>query len=653
MATLAVATLAAVNPVGWDRYGPIRWMLIPGIGFALAALSVDRVTITGRGAGRARPADDGPKPRRGDRWWLDRVIAVAWCGLLGWGAVAAALAADPLHAWIGSPDRRFGWLTWLLCGGLFLVGSTSGPTLDRATRRGVVVGTILLGGWTLAEWTGALASVGLAPQFASGRLGGPFGQPAYLGAAAALATPVTLGVALAAGSGGVVGDQDREADDHPTDRWRTAATLATTLGIGALLLAQSRAAWLGALVGIATSAAVATVSSRRAGGSAAAVAARSGTRRWPVGAAVAGPLALIAAVPTLRARLVGAMSPGGVVDGRLDEWRIGLRALGASPLAGHGPEGYRTVFGAHVDRDYVLAWGRDVITDRAHGGLLDTALAFGLPGGALALILLVAVGWSAVRVLARGDPAGVGLAVGVLAYAVGQQFLFPLAELDPLFWLLAGLLTARARDTAPAPSRGRSVGARAAVAGVLAGLAAVSGLAGLADVVADIDVAQALDADPARRPGLAQRLRPDSIRYDFVASRIVANRSLGQALAHLDSGLRRSPDDPALRGERAALLVERARAVPEGPGREEALAVAVDELRRLVDTDPLHPLHLQRLGVALALSGRLGEAEATLQSALDLAPDDAAARTNLDLVEELIDGSRGSPPDSPSDGSGG
>ncbi len=621
LALLPVVALGLVLPFGWDRSGPIRWLVLPTVGFALLAASTDRATAAGP-AGDERPAGA-----------LAVRARVAWVVLLAWGLVATVVAVDPLHAWIGTPDRRFGWLTWLLCGALFTVGVDGGPGARSLAVRATTVGAALLGLHTAGQWFGLLDD----GRFAGDRLGGPLGQPAYLGAAAALAAPVAAGLAV-----------DRTA----APRWRLAGALGCGGAVTAIVLSQSRAAWVGSVVGVAVVAGASTWRRRRSPGDDA-----GRIDRRIAAAAIGVPVVLVAAVPTLRRRLTGAGRSGGVVDGRLDEWRVGLRALGDSPLTGYGPEGYRTVFGANVDEDYVVQWGRDVLTDRAHNGLLDVGLAFGLPGVAAAAAALGLVLLGAVRAARLGEPTLLGLAVGVVAHVVGQQFLFPLSEVDPLFWLLAGLVVGAAAQGGPADPIGRPAPpsragprwrdtARTVTIGAAAGLAVLVAAAGIADIVADAEVATTLDdrrTGPAADAGagdgeldLATTLRPDSIRYRFLASRLASRRGdLDAALAEIEAGLARSPSDPALRGEEGALLLERARRTTDPAVRQPSIDHAIEVLQDLVLDDPLHPRHLQRLGVALAIAERFDEAEVHLVRAVELAPDDPEARTNLEVLRSL------------------
>jgi O-antigen ligase len=594
LAVMAVVALAAVDPFGWDHGGPIRWFAIPTLGLAAFSRRVPEVLSGATTASKL------------------------WAALLGWLGVAAAIGADPLYAWLGTPDRRFGWFTWLVCAAVALAAATVDERGRLTVARGVAVGSALMGVYTGLELVGVSAGPLGDLDFAGGRLGGPLGQPAFLGAAATLALPVSLGLAVDASSTG-----NGDADSAGSGRWRWAAAAGAAGALLALLGSQSRAAWLGV--------AVAAVCWLALG-------------RWrPASAskvaALAAPVVVILAVPDLRARLTSAFGSGGVVDGRLDEWRVGLSALGSSPLTGYGPEGYRTVFGRHVDDGYVISWGRDVITDRAHAGWLDVALVGGLPALVLYGALLVLAGRAALNALRSGQAVPVGLAVAVVAYAVQQQFLFPLSELDPLFWCLAGLLMARSGAGSQAGEHTRPR-AGAVVSGLAIGWAVLVAVAGLLNLAANRRLATALDQPTTDRSleqlATASRLSPDSIRYRFVAARVAAaDGRLSVAVDHIERGLDRSPHDPALLGEQASLLLAIARATAPGPDRDNRLAAAAANLEAVLVDDPRNPNHLQELGIALALQGDFTGARTQLERAVELAPDDRDAALNLAELERL------------------
>jgi hypothetical protein len=153
------------------------------------------------------------------------------------------------------------------------------------------------------------------------------------------------------------------------------------------------------------------------------------------------------------------------------------------------------------------------------------------------------------------------LGAAAIAYIVQQQFLFPLAELDPTLWVLVGMMVARtpphARLAAP---RAHWLVAPIVVATV------VALVYGGREVVADRALKRAANMTDARAAlriaDDATRLRPDSIRAWYVAARVAqrgdALTDVDAALDRVEQGLDRSPRDPALRDLYGELLVERA-----------------------------------------------------------------------------------------------
>ena len=577
---LALATLVAIDPFGWDRFGPLRWWLVSTIGLGVVAAAL-------LGSPRTR-------------WW-PRWVTVGWClTLLGLG-VSTLLSDDRWHALVGTPDRHLGLLTWVLGAGVFWAGGLRSRSALVPSTIAIAAGTAVVGLYTVGELIGVES---LDIDFAAGRAGGTFGQPAYLGAAMALCVPI-----VASAAHGRVGGH------------RTPMYLASALGVIALLASQARAA----LVGVAVAIAVVAVVRRHD---------LDSPRNRTLAALGLATLVVVAVATPLGGRLWALTDvDDGVVAGRVDEWQVGAAALAGADgggLVGYGPEGYRTVFGAYVDEQYVIDHGREAITDRAHNSVLDAALAGGLVAGVGLAVLHAGLVGVAIRAIGVGSAIEIGLGAGVIAYVVQQLFLFPLAELDPLFWALAGILTVRstahltegAVHEVPRPLA-RTTGA------VVACVAVGAGLAGALDVVADHRVAAAVEASDTGRAESATDLRPDSIRYAFIASRRA--ETPGEALALLDDGLDVSPHDPALLTERAAVLLDRARLTD----RDDHLDAALDALDELDEIDPLHPESQLRLGVARALAGDADGAIEALTRAAELAPDSTEPLINLAVV--LID----------------
>ena len=605
-AIVPLAAVAAVDPSGYAPFGAAKWAAIGVLTLGSAALALWH------------------RPARLDRTsTLLAVAVVVWAvtctvgGLAGWAGV------------VGTAERHAGLLLWVLCALAFLVGQQVGdPSSGSAGAlvAGVLAGGAVLGGYGLVElfWRAPVATgVG------SVRLLGPFGSAAYLGAACALFLPPAVGVWL---------------ERRLPIAWRM---LGGTVAVAILVVAigsGTRAAW----VGLGVAALVV------------AMARRHELRR------VSRDIAVVVVLAVAAIALAFALAPERSVTAalarqtratsRIDEWRIAARVVAAHPITGAGPEGYRVVFPTKVDDEYERAYGRVVVPDRAHDMPLDVAAVLGLPGLALYLALLVVVGRRVVRLAARGDLLAAGLAAGLIAYVTQGLFLFPLAELEPVAWLVAGLVVAldlgpeRAR-TASSSSAAESSCLRVRlprVAAVVAGaLTVVVAMAGLAELRADRHARRALTAvasgrtsealDQARR---ARGDRPDVVRYRVVAARALALAGRpAAAVAQLDAGAEVSPHDPVL-------LVERARTLD-----------TPEAWQAVLDRDPRNGAAWASFGTSAARVGRSDDAEAAWMRAEELAPKDVApildlarlylAERRLDLVAQSLERARSAAPGDP------
>ena len=474
-ALLLVAAFLAVDPTGWDSYGPLRFALISTIGFASIAVSF------GAGDVRSQP--------------LPRWSVIGWTVVVSAMVVSSVLSSDRWHALIGTPDRHFGLATWILLAGLFAVSSLYPQTAGARLTVAATSVAAISGVWSILE----VFDVGwFGTDFPGDRAGGAFGQPGFFGAGMLLIVPLSAAMAY---------------DKTQRRITRIAAFGASSLGVVALGLSQSRAAWIGALVVLLV------IIIRR--------------RTFVFGLVAVVFLGVVMVFTPLSDRAATLTDTStGAVPALIDEWTVGVRALVDTPtfgLTGHGPEGYRTVVGRHVGEAYVVEHGRDVVTDRAHNVLLDTALQGGIIAGVGMALLIAGLGVTALQRIRTDDPLDVALSAAVLGYLVQQFARFPLAELDPVLWVFAGVLVARRphRQSYPPPLF-RQVSGSTQMVMLAAGLvAAISAVAGLSDVAADHAVASATEALASNDPELALELadtarsrRPDSIRYDLFAARV-------------------------------------------------------------------------------------------------------------------------------------
>ncbi len=559
-AVVPVVATMAMDPAGYAPFGPAKWAAVAVIVLTAAAVAVRK------GVGG-----------------FDHATTLVWLVFLGWTALCGFAGRDPWYAQAGTPERHAGLVLWLLAFAAFLTGQRSGIGGARAVVRGAVVAAVGLGFYAVVElvWRAPVAT-----DASPSRLGGPFGSAAFLGAACCLLGPVALGVA---------------ADGTFPRAWRVAAGVGAGGVLVALAGSGTRGAWLAVLV----VAMIVALARRAAVGRRPELVAAlmAGAVLIGVAVAVAGPRGGTSGSTTDRTTPVGA---------RLDEWRIGWRALSRHWFVSVGPEGYRIVFPQVVDDDYERAYGRDVIPDRAHDVFLDLGITVGLPGLLAYLALLGLVGRRVWRVLCRGPAALAGAAAGVVAYGVQQVVLFPVAELEPVAWLMAGALVAvEARPVAWS----RLVRPFAPGLAVVAGLMAFLG--GL-DVAADRAVARSFDAAGAGRSGDAvtealdaARWRPDQVRYRIAAARALARVDRTAALAQLDAAAQWSPDEPALPVERAAVLG------------------TVTGWQAALEVDPRRGRSWLELGLVAARSGQYDIAERAWARATELAPEDPVVWLNL------------------------
>jgi O-antigen ligase len=560
---LAVGSVIVVDPSGLSPFGPAKWLVVSTVAPALAALSLRR-----------------PSTRcHRQSWW-------AWVALLVLLTASALVNGDARVALLGHPDRHLGVITWVLLLAMFCAGQQLADQLTTLCRAAVVAAASL-GLYSLWE---LLFGRPIAVSTTTRRLLGPFGSAAFLGAACCLLGPVALGVAL---------------DRLENKSWRRVAGIAAWLVAVALIGSGTRGSWIGMTV-----AAIVWI-----------VAARPGKRTvmW----CAAGLLVAVCAV----APRLGDVSSRRDNGSRLGEWRVAMRVIERHPLLGVGPEGYRIAVAEGVDDAYERAHRRDtVLPDRAHSAVLDVTLAGGIGAGLLYLGIIGFVGRRAWRLLQTGAAARVGIGLAVIAYGVQQLLLFPLAELDPIWWVFAGVV-------ATLTSTGERTETRSVVAPLLAGLASVASVvmlvAGVLDVAGDRLARTALRAGDSQRAidaaDRAVSLRPDNMRYRLVAAEVRLDRG---TLADIDAATgeaRRatdwSSDDPFATDELATTLSQRAAAT----GDSTDITTALAQWKRLVERDPHRASWQLQLGRAAALAGDAALARQSWTIAAALGEPGAAA----------------------------
>lgn len=552
--------------------------------------------------------------------------------LLAAAAVLSTVAAahGALAVW-GSLQRAYGLLTLLSYLLLTLLVAGRLRSLDQTRRllavmAATAVPIILLGALQATGYDPLrLVSDARSPVYAT------LGRANFVGAYLAMLLPLTLVLALA------------------TSQRRLRAGL-LLLALGELLLiglTLARAAWLGAATGLLLLLA---------------------GRAWPCLSrrgryGVSGLAGLLFVGGALLAARGLALADGGSIAARRVIWQTTVTLIGQRPLTGRGLDNLALHFFRLFPPELVYYQGRQVVVDRAHNWLLDTAVTMGL-FGLLAVLWLWAVafwyGWRAAhRLQQQGERERSLLLLGSLAAVAanlsGNLFSFDVAATAVAGWLLLAAIISLSRPPAGAPGVRTAAPARwrPAVAALLL-VAALGGgwLANGRFLVADAAQQRSLRltaqgdwpaaTSAARRatalwphePAYRQQLaRLQGVQGDFDA----AGRSWQQAVA-----LR--PADPAIwadmgqfyltlarQGERGALapaeraLAEAAALAPTTArlyllwGQVYLLAgdweTAGHRFERAVALDATDGLAWAHLAEAYAAEGRLAEAQSAQREA--------------------------------------
>ena len=507
-------------------------------------------------------------------------------------AVATAVSPAFERSFLGAPQRMSGLLMWLLAAAAFVAGFSLRQLRAEAAESAIVgmgVAAVLAVGVL-----GVLEAVGAswdpdALEF-EGRLRSTLGNPSVLASFVLLVGPLCVAAAVTAG------------------RWRWPAVGACALAGAMLVGSQSR----GALVAFAATAVVFVVvrASRR-------------LRGW----ALAGVGALLAATA-----VVGRWDEFGFgFRGRVAIWEVALDTIADRPLLGAGPEMFLVEYSERVGAATVREFGRHGVTDRAHSGLLDFAVSFGVAAAVLYLAVLVAVGAIAAKAMASPRPAIAALGAGLVAYAVQQQVFFPHPATDAVFWLLAGVLAAgvgvRSRPV-------RSWLVVAAVACVVVGSVVNSWSVMRNDH--DFERARTADTYAAAYGHLsdaADRRSFDDEPYVLMGALLQNADDMGLVAsgeARIRRGESHNPGNEAVSLALAEVRLQVFR-VSGDPGWAHQARIGLDEL---IETQPANGTAYLKRGAAWYYLDDFAAAEADWQQAAWLLPDDNTPIENLEALRE-------------------
>ncbi len=563
---------------------------------------------------------------RWPRWkWFLPLIAVSVASTL--------LGVAPWMSLVGSPNRNNGLLALFLVVGSFILGASiaADPVVQRRVLRATFVTGGVVGALAVAERLGLdIASVGDAGEITRAR--STWGSATFAAAYFVVVLPLAV-------------THLRSRDP----RWRAAGAVCSVTILAGLLATGTRGGWLAALVAAAVMAPAWLATRRPVGGRTSGRGAdRSDApagRRRPVLVA-AGVVATIVAVVVAALTVVGPQLDRATGVGRLDLWSTTPSVVAERPILGSGPDTQRSVLPAGIDEDFERDHGSEALHDRAHSLLLDTLVTTGILG-LVALVALLAVLARDVALNLRRELVPTAIAAGLAGYLVTLLFAFGDPVIDPIPWMLAGLLWVATvppggDGSVPAPQPRARVAAAIGFASVaLVGVVVAGG-----EMVAESRLDAALGTTPtgdlsSSLDGLDSAMSVAPARFDLrqAYSRIVrrsltegpaitddeaeADELLESAFAHLDQAQSLAGEDPDILMDRAELFT--------ASGRPDE---ALTRYERILELYPNSFRAHLGLGLAASQVDQLDRAERAWRTAARLAPGDGRALVNLGILYE-------------------
>ena len=380
--------------------------------------------------------------------------------LLGWIVLATALSVHPPTSFLGKYARFEGLVSFFSYAALFFLAV---QVLRTAGRRRALARSAVLAGAFVAFYA-ILQYLGLDPihwgqptPFESGRAFSTMGNPEFLGTY--LVLPLLVAPALAL-------TEDRTG-------WRVAYGLCFFLLTAGWVVAFTRGAWIGGIVGLALlTFAVVRGRVRLLTGDLVSLAVAAAV----VAVLVVRSLGSSSEVTNVATRFRSILNTGtGSALTRREIWKSALEMVRDRPLVGHGPDTFRLVYRQYETVAYSRAAGFLSIPDNAHDYPLQLAASIGIPGFLLfAAVFVSGLASSARTVFARpSEGAGTSFDQGagqgerlvlagfwcaIVAYLASLLFSLSVVGSTPLLWVFLGALLAPfARGLGLTPPRGREV----------------------------------------------------------------------------------------------------------------------------------------------------------------------------------------------------
>ena len=567
LALVVVGGAVVFDPRGYNGYLASK-VLFAGLGLLLLVVSLSRrsglVVPTGIGL----------------------LVGSALVGLL---VVASVLSDSVWRSLLGAPLRQEGLLAWLGFVVAFVVGLSLrrryGDAVSDSFVKVAVVAVIAVTAVGVFELVGLEIDPDLT-EF-RGRTRATLGNPAVLAGFLILVSPVAV-VAISR-----------------RDRWRWAGWLAACGALINIVGAETRSVWL---VGVAIGVGVGFLRLR-------------GRSRALLVAALL--LAMFGTLLTGRWQQVGSD-----FGERLSIWQVAVSVVMDNPLFGAGPEMFLVAYEENVSDQTSSEIGGGAAVDRAHNGVLDFMVSYGAVAGALYVMVLVFVGWLAVRAVSGGDWFRLALGFGVAAYVLQQQSLFAHPTSDIVWWMLVGILMADSSLAVRRLPRVVNVVGIAVVAVLIVNAGSVvrnDRLYGTAlGAPSFLGAYQPLERAASHRPF-------DDLSYILMGALLAETPDVlivQRGIEQLKEGTRDNPGNGLVTRALSDVLLQAHRLT----GDRSFASDSVLNLSALIETQPSNGDSYLKRGTAWYYLGEVGAARSDWERAALLMPDRPEPRDNLAVI---------------------
>ena len=409
LAPVVMSRLIAAAPLTHDTYELPKVVVVR----LLAAIALLAWSVEWRRSGELRRS-----------WWL------APLGIFGtWTALATAFSGSPATSLLGMHGRLLGLATTLT---YVVLAFVSFQVFESSHHLIPLTRAVTLSGFLVTLY-GVLQVVHLDPfyyfptdEFTAGRVFSTFGNPVFLGGFLTLLVPVVVTMALS--------EQSR--------LWSVFGWATFVLAIVTLLGTATRSAWL---VVFAEVVCLAVIARRKRllpgalGIGAIVIAGMLGVAQVIVGLSSSSPVLNVAT----RATSVLTGGDGSTTE-RMMVAQAALRAIGARPLLGFGPDRFVIAFRMFRPEAHVLQFPANII-DNAHSVPLQVAATAGVVA-ALAWLMCIALPLPRLAPLTfspsgtQGRVLFAGMWVAVAGYALFSFAGIQVVGAEALFWVLLGVL---------------------------------------------------------------------------------------------------------------------------------------------------------------------------------------------------------------------